>query len=99
PFFEQNPRLRAQLTNVYYDTAAGPLLYDPTIFQRVIDLVGPQKVLFGSDFPLRIFPRQQKRADFNTYLRQIQTSLDLPEATLEAILHRNIRDLLALNKD
>ncbi len=58
PFFELNPWCQRLLKNVYYDTAASPLLYDRRIWKTVIDIVGPQKVLFGSDYPLRIYRRQ-----------------------------------------
>jgi uncharacterized protein len=45
------------LKNVYYDTAASPLLYDATVWRRFIEVVGSDKVLFGSDFPLNLYPR------------------------------------------
>jgi predicted TIM-barrel fold metal-dependent hydrolase len=40
------------LKNVYFDTAASPFLYDPDIYRIAADLAGPDKILFGSDFPL-----------------------------------------------
>ncbi|MBI9077916.1 MAG: amidohydrolase [Desulfatibacillum sp.] len=40
------------LENVYYDTAASPYLYDKRIYREACDIIGPEKVLFGSDFPL-----------------------------------------------
>ncbi len=40
------------LKNVYFDTAASPYLYDPEVYQIAIQLVGIDKILFGSDFPL-----------------------------------------------
>lgn len=40
------------LQNVYYDTAASPYLYDPRIYAQACKIVGPEKVLFGSDYPL-----------------------------------------------
>ena len=44
--------VKEQLRNVYFDTAASPFLYDPAIYRVAIDLVGPDKILFGSDYPL-----------------------------------------------
>ena len=44
--------VKEQLRNVYFDTAASPFLYDPAVYRVAIDLVGPDKILFGSDFPL-----------------------------------------------
>jgi len=40
------------LANVYYDTAASPFLYRPEIYPLAMRIVGRQKVLFGSDYPL-----------------------------------------------
>lgn len=56
PFYELNPFVRSTFRNVYYDTAASPLLYDNRIWRSVLDVVGPKKILFGSDFPLRLYP-------------------------------------------
>ncbi|MEA1899410.1 MAG: amidohydrolase family protein, partial [Thermodesulfobacteriota bacterium] len=40
------------LKNVYFDTAASPFLYYPQIYQIAIQIIGKNKILFGSDFPL-----------------------------------------------
>ncbi len=40
------------LENVYFDTAASPFLYRPEIYRLAADMVGPEKILFGSDHPL-----------------------------------------------
>lgn len=93
PFFEQNPRLRKLLTNVYYDTAASPLLYDNSVFKRVIDLVGPHKILFGSDYPLRVFPREQSSPDFSRYIHATQQVLQSDTECAEQIFHQNAKVL------
>jgi hypothetical protein len=49
--------VKGQLENVYFDTAASPFLYDPAIYRIAIELVGVEKILFGSDYPL-IAPRR-----------------------------------------
>ena len=38
--------------HVYLDTAASPFLYDPSIYNYAADIIGTEKVLFGSDFPV-----------------------------------------------
>jgi uncharacterized protein len=38
--------------NVFFDTAASPFLYDPVIYKMAADIVGHEKILFGSDYPL-----------------------------------------------
>ncbi len=40
------------LKNIYYDTAASPFLYDTRIYTYAKDLVGAEKILFGTDYPL-----------------------------------------------
>ncbi|MDJ0784749.1 MAG: TatD family hydrolase [Desulfosarcinaceae bacterium] len=44
--------VRATLKNVYYDTAASPFLYDPAVYRLAAELVGSDKILFGTDYPL-----------------------------------------------
>ena len=51
-FYETMPEMREKCRNVYYDTAASPLLYEPGIFRAACTLGLTQKILFGSDFPL-----------------------------------------------
>jgi predicted TIM-barrel fold metal-dependent hydrolase len=52
------PEVKVALTNVWVDTAATTLLYDPAIFRIVSDLIGAERILFGSDYPL-LSPRTQ----------------------------------------
>jgi predicted TIM-barrel fold metal-dependent hydrolase len=44
--------VKDSLKNVYFDTAASPYLYDPDIYQLAAELVGIDKILLGSDYPL-----------------------------------------------
>ena len=45
------------LHNVYYDTAASPLLYGSDIWGRFAAVVPPERMIFGSDFPLNVDPK------------------------------------------
>ncbi|MBW1901721.1 MAG: amidohydrolase family protein [Deltaproteobacteria bacterium] len=40
------------LNNVWFDTAASPYLYTPDIYRIAGDIIGFEKILFGSDYPL-----------------------------------------------
>jgi uncharacterized protein len=40
------------LARVYYDTAASPYLYKPSIYGEMVRILGKGKILFGSDYPL-----------------------------------------------
>jgi predicted TIM-barrel fold metal-dependent hydrolase len=38
--------------NIYFDTAASPFVYEPSVYAVALRIVGREKILFGSDFPL-----------------------------------------------
>lgn len=52
PFYALMPEVIKMLKNVYFDSAASSLLYNRKIFSVVENLVGPEKLLFASDYPL-----------------------------------------------
>ncbi len=52
PFYALMPEVAKALCNVYFDTAASPWLYRDEIFKHVTEILGAEKVLYGSDFPL-----------------------------------------------
>ncbi|MDI6755348.1 MAG: amidohydrolase family protein [Thermodesulfobacteriota bacterium] len=51
-FYELMPEVARAARNVYYDTAASPFLYRPQIYNLAVKIVGPGRILFGSDYPL-----------------------------------------------
>lgn len=55
PFYALMPEVRTALEarRVLFDTAASPLLYDPRVFRTVADLIGSDRIAWGSDYPLR----------------------------------------------
>ena len=56
------------MENVCFDTAASPLLYDPRVFQEMISAVGAHRLLFGSDYPLVLYPREQVVPDIARFI-------------------------------
>jgi predicted TIM-barrel fold metal-dependent hydrolase len=52
PFYTLMPEVRQALENVYFDTAISPFLYRPEIYLQVTQLVGADRILFGTDFPV-----------------------------------------------
>jgi len=86
PFYSLMPEIADSLKNVYFDSAASPFLYNSAIFSIVTSLVGPEKVLFASDFPL-VKP--------NTILKQVRENHFSPE-TLALILAGNAHRLFKL---
>jgi len=95
PFYELMPDISKAFANVYYDTAASPLLYKMDIFKAVADLVGAKKILFGSDFPLLVYPKKQQEADFSMFIEDIKEQSGLQEDELNLIFRENASKLLA----
>ena len=52
PFYSLMPEVGAALSNVYFDSAASPFLYRPDIYPTVASLVGAERILFATDYPL-----------------------------------------------
>ena len=52
PFYSLMPEVGAALSNVYFDSAASPFLYRPGIYPAVASLVGAERILFATDYPL-----------------------------------------------
>lgn len=98
PFFEQNPKLRKILRNVYYDTAASPLLYDVGIFKQMVALVGIEKLVFGSDYPLRIYPKSQKTPEMQRLVESIRSESGYSESELMSLLGGNFGRLMSLHR-
>lgn len=95
PFYELNRSVQNGMRNVYYDTAAAPLLYRPDVYRTVAQIAGAEKVLFGSDYPLLIYPRRSRIPGFGDLLAEIRGS-GLDEEQLTLILGGNIKKLLGL---
>jgi uncharacterized protein len=87
PFYAHMPEIRALCrANLWFDTAAAPFLYDAAAYRTVIDLVGADRLLFGTDHPLLRAPR---------YLAQLE-SLGLDDAQRAAVLGGNAIAVLGL---
>jgi predicted TIM-barrel fold metal-dependent hydrolase len=95
PFHELTSRVRAALRNVVYDSAASPLLYEPSVYRRVADLVGAERILFGTDYPLLCHPRATREPGFERSLADARAS-GLSEAELGLALGGNLRRVLGL---
>ena len=94
PFYELNPKIRPELKNVHYDLAACPLLYEPSLYRKLIEVVGPKKILWGTDYPLRTFPKTQKEPDFWSFKSLVDQEAKLNDSEREAIFGKNLISLL-----
>ena len=96
-FHELNAHARKALLHVVYDTAATPLLYDPAIYAAGVRAVGAERVLFGSDYPLMVFPKEQREPDLVRVLAQVREA-GLDDATLTAVLGGSARRVLGVER-
>ena len=86
PFYALMPEVKQAMENVYFDTAASPFLYTPQVYPQVSQLVGAEKILFGSDYPLLTQSR---------LLNEINAA-DLTEEARKLILSGNAQRLLGI---
>jgi predicted TIM-barrel fold metal-dependent hydrolase len=84
PFYALMPEVAEALANVFFDTAATVFLYKAEIFEQAGHMIGSDKILFGTDYPLM---------HQNRVLAQVQ-SARLPEEDKAKILGANAQKLL-----
>jgi predicted TIM-barrel fold metal-dependent hydrolase len=82
--YEQMPDVRITLKNVWYDIAAAPFVYQPSILNSIIASETAGKFLYGSDFPIIRLPR---------YKRMIEESAMI-DKDLDGLFFSNARRLL-----
>ncbi|MFA5257017.1 MAG: amidohydrolase family protein [Opitutales bacterium] len=89
PFFMMNRWTRGSLANVHFDTAASPLLYDSRVWANAVDMAGADRILFGSDYPLRVYPARQNEPDFSMLADEARRCL--PEDCAGSVMSGNAR--------
>lgn len=88
PFYELMPEVAKVMANVYYDTAASPFIYSKKIYAIAREIVGAEKIFFGTDFPL-ISPRR--------YFKELEES-SLSKQDREKILGLNFSRRFGLDR-
>jgi uncharacterized protein len=79
-------QVKESFRNVWFDTAASPFLYDAGIYKTAVDIIGPDKILFGTDYPL--LPPSR-------YFKEIKAA-GLSDDQIERICGGNAKKLLDL---
>lgn len=87
-----DPASRA-LANVWFDSAASPLLYDGSVWTRALAAVGAERILFGSDYPLRLFPQSEEAAGLEAFARQAREMI--PDVARAAVVGGNAASLFS----
>ena len=78
--------VKEAIKNVWFDTAASPYLYTSEIYRTAVSIIGDNKILFGTDYPLLTPSR---------YFREIESAGISPEA-VEKIKGKNAEALFGL---
>ena len=87
PFYELMPEVAALTRNIVYDTAASSYLYRPAVFRTVLDIVGVERVLWGSDHPVLGMRR---------FARRTLESTELHADELQPLMRDNARRVYRL---
>ena len=85
-FYELMPEVAKAAERVYYDTAASIFLYTHKIYPVAVKIIGPDKILFGTDYPL---------IDQRRYRKQIE-NCGLSQEEIDKIYGENAKRLLRL---
>ena len=85
-FYELMPEVRETLKNVYYDTAASPYLYRSEIYSTALNIIGADKIIFGSDYPLLGAER---------YMKSIESEI-ISQEDRDKVSGRNAKRILGI---
>jgi uncharacterized protein len=86
-YYLMKKAVKEVLKNTWFDTAASPYLYDKDIYSVSTRIMGLDKILFGSDFPL-LKPSR--------YFEEMKAA-DLPKDAVEKICGENAASLLKID--
>lgn len=81
--------------NVFFDTSASPLLYKRPKYEEFCSQFGSERLLFGSDYPLKVFPRKPSPPNFVDPINELKNS-NLSTDDLDRILGKNAASLFRL---
>lgn len=82
------------LTNVWYDSAASPLMYGPEVWRQAAGGIGVDRILFGSDNPLRLYHADDPGVGLARFVSEVKANLG--SAEIERVLSGNSARLLGI---
>ncbi len=84
------------LDNLYYDTAASPLIYSPVVAGEMLARFGAGRVIFGSDYPLFLYPNAPEQpSSMRAFVDEFRAA-GLSEAERAAVLGGNAARVIGL---
>lgn len=81
--------------NLHFDTAASPLVCGEEVWPAFLAAAGRERVLFGSDYPLNLYPRIDAAPDMGRFVAEARRGLP-PEARPAVLRENALRLLTAL---
>lgn len=93
PFYELMPEVAELTRNVVYDSAASTYLYRFDVFSAVQRLVGTDRILFASDYPVL------KQRPFLTKVGRKVREIGIDDAAVDRILGGNASRIFGLDRE
>lgn len=78
--------IKDSLKNVYFDTAVAPFLYENPVYKIAVEIMGKEKIILGTDFPI---------GEADQYFKAFLEST-ISEAEIAGICGENAKKLLKL---
>jgi len=82
------------LGNVHFDSSASPLLYGSEAWGRAVAGAGADRLLFGSDHPLRLYPKTEAGVGLPAFVEEARSAL--ADRDFVRILGGNARSLFGM---
>jgi predicted TIM-barrel fold metal-dependent hydrolase len=83
------------LPNILFDSAASPLLYPAAVWRDMVGAIGADRILFGTDFPLVLYPGREAEPSMASLADEARSS-GLDATAWSAISEGNARRLLGI---
>jgi predicted TIM-barrel fold metal-dependent hydrolase len=85
-----------KMGNIFYDTAASPLIYSPVVAGEMLARFGAGRVIFGSDYPLFLYPNAPEQpSSMRAFADEFRTA-ELSDADRVAVLGGNAARVIGL---
>lgn len=64
------------------------------VSKRLFSMVGPSRLLYGSDFPLLLYPSVKREMDFSLFIHDIKQNANLTEPEWTQFMGKNLLEFI-----